>query len=690
MKSRLCCNPRPRRPAISRCAGRFVGRCAGRCVGLSVFVAAICVLACVPRAAAGGDAPAWMHALANAPLPAHDEKTDAVLLYSETNITVQSADKVKETERVVYKILRPSGRDYGLAFVSFNSRSKVTSFHGWCIPAQGKDYEVKDKDAVEMSQPKIEGSELIQDVKVKMLNIPAADPGSIVGYEYEKEEQPFALQDSWDFQREIPARERHYSLQLPPGWEFKTSWLNYPEAKPVQAGSSQWQWVLNDVRAIRNEQEMPPLDGVAGRMIVTFYPPGGAAQNGFGNWQQMGNWYLNLTNGRFDSSSEIKAKVATLTASAPTELAKMRALAEFMQHDIRYVAIELGIGGWQPHPAAEVFSHRYGDCKDKATLMRAMLHEIGVDSYYVVINSERGSVTPDVPAHLGAFDHVVLALKLPKGSDDSSLIATIQHPKQGRLLFFDPTNELTPFGEIGGYLQDNYGLLVTADGGELVELPQQPSAMNSILRTAKLTLDATGTLKGEVKETRLGDRAASERWRLRTVTKDTDRIKPIEDLLAGSLSSFHITRASLVNLQQTDQPFGFNYSFESQNYAKSAGNLLLVRPRVIGVKGLGFLETKEPRKFPIEFEGPARDTDEFEITIPPGYVVDDLPPPVDADLGFASYHAKTVVNGNLVNYTRTFEVKELSVPVSKAEDLRKFYRIIAGDERNTVVLKPAP
>src|SRR6202040_2480637 len=98
---------------------------------------------------------------------------------------------------------------------------------------------------------------------------------------------------------------------------------------------------------------------------------------------------------------------------------------------------------------------------------------------------------------------------------------------------------------------------------------------------------------------------------------------------------------------------------------------------------------KEPRLFPIEFEGPLQDTDSFEITLPPGYEVDDLPPPVDADFGFASYRSKTEVKGNVIGYTRTFEVKELSVPVSKAEELRKFYRIIAGDERNTVVLKTA-
>ena len=484
-------------------------------------------------------------------------------------------------------------------------------------------------------------------------------------------------------------RESHYSLQLPSGWEYKASWLNYPEVRSTQFGSNQWQWTVSDVKAIREEEQMPPRTGVSGMMIVSFFPPGPSSQKEFTSWQQMGRWYLNLTDGRLDGSPEMKQKVAALTASAPTTLDKMRAVANFVQHDIRYVAIELGVGGWQPHPAPDVFSHRYGDCKDKATLMSSMLREIGVGSYYVVVNSERGSVAPATPAHVAAFDHAIIAIKLPNDLTDPSLIATMQHPKLGTILFFDPTNELTPFGQIGGYLQSNYGLLVTPEGGELVELPNQPTATSSIRRTAKLTLDPTGRLHGDVQELRVGDRAWSERWALGTVTKDTDRIKPIENLLAGSLANFRITKASIVNLQLTDQPFGFNYSFEVQNYAKSAGDLLLVRPRVFGIKGSAILETKEPRQFPIEFEGPVQDTDSFEITLPPGYEVDDLPPPIDVDFGFASYHSRTELKGNLIGYTRTFEVKELSIPVSKAGDLKKFYRIIASDERNTAVLKPS-
>jgi hypothetical protein len=157
----------------------------------------------------------------------------------------------------------------------------------------------------------------------------------------------------------------------------------------------------------------------------------------------------------------------------------------------------------------------------------------------------------------------------------------------------------------------------------------------------------------------------------------------------GSLASYRVTKASMSYLQATDQPFVFDYSLLAENYAQTAGDLLVVRPRVMGTKSRGLLETKESRKYPVEFDGPVHDTDTFEITLPSGYEADEVPPPVDADYGFASYQSKTEVSGNVLRYTRTFEVKEPSVPLSKVEDLKKLYRIIATDERNTAVLKPS-
>lgn len=658
-------------------------------LGLSpVLAALVLLLVGLTPSARAGDAPSWMHALVNVPLPEHDEKTDAVLLLAEDTFTVQGNGKMKRIERRVYKILRPDGRRYGTVRADFDSETKINFIHGWCIPAQGKDYEVKDKDAMETALFGVQDGELMSDLKTKVLAIPASEPGNIVGYEIEQEVHPYVIQDIWSFQQvEVPVREAHYTLQLPAGWEYKAVWLNHPEAAP-STSSGQWQWVVNDVKAIKPESAMPPREGVAAQMIVSLIPPGGAGNKGFESWADMGRWQVGLTQGRRSASPEVKQKVADLTKGDGTPLAQMRSLARYVQKDVRYVAIQLGIGGWQPHPAADVFTHKYGDCKDKATLLSTMLQEIGVASFYVSINTTRNAVTLETPA-VRWFNHVILAIRLPEGVKDPSLRAVLDHSKLGRLLFFDPTDEWTPFGSLRGELQANYGLLVTADGGELIELPQLPAELNGVVRTAKLTLTASGTLSGDFVEQRNGDYGTQQRASLKSVSKDADRIKFLESLISHSLPTFQITKASLVNLNQTDQPFGYQYSLVAQNYAKTAGDLLLIRPRVVGVNSSDLLETKEPRKYPVEFDGPWKNSDTIEIAIPAGYEVDDLPPPVNADYSFASYHSKTEASGNTLKYTRTFEVKELTVPISKAEDLKKLYRVIASDERNTAVLKPA-
>jgi hypothetical protein len=273
-----------------------------------------------------------MHNLVNAPLPTHDEKTDAVILYSEEILTVQSTDKIRETVRMAYKILRPNGREHGIVAVWFNPNRKVTNLHGWCIPAQGRDYEVKDKDAMEISLPKISGSELVSDVRDRMLQIPAADPGNIVGYEYEVEESPLVLQTVWQFQESDPVKDSKFTLVLPPSWEYSVVWRNHAEVKASQVGNNQWQWSLNDVKALRSEEQMPPWAGVAGEMVVSFFPPGGASEHSFKDWRQMGVWYAALSQGRRTSSPEIKQQVAASTATATTPVAKMDALAKLRSH----------------------------------------------------------------------------------------------------------------------------------------------------------------------------------------------------------------------------------------------------------------------------------------------------------------------------------------------------------------------
>jgi hypothetical protein len=655
----------------------------------AILITALTCACALTAAGRNFQAPDWMHALVNVPLPTHDEKTDAVLIYSDDNLTVLSDGKFRSTLREAYKILRPEGRGHGQLEIPYDSLyDKILSIHAWCIPSAGKDYEVTDKDAIDRTTMKGEDFSLVTSERFRILEIPAPDPGNIIGFEIVTESHPPFLQDFWAFQEEDPVRESHYSLTLPSGWNYRTAWANYPEVKADEGGGDTWKWSVSDVKPIRVEEDMPPASGLAAFMVVTLLPPGATNTNSLASWQNVGDWYQQQSIAALVSSPEIKQEVAALTASAPTQFAKMQAIAEYIQNNVRYVAISLKIGGWKPHPAPDVFIHRYGDCKDKATLMQMMLKEIGVDSYYVFTNIERDTVTPQTPPHVGAFDHAIIAIKVPEGLAASNLQATLKDPQLGTLLIFDPTNEKTPLGEIGSYLQDNYSLLGTPSGGELIELPRQPAESNGIQRTANLTLSEAGILSGSVHEVRVGDRARESRGAYLAAQKSSDKIMPVEQLLSDSLSSYQIGNATISNLKEVSEPLIWDYTFQADSYAKFAGDMLLVRPRVLGRKERGILETPEPRLYDIEFDdGPVLDTDTFEITLPKGYVVDDLPPAVDADFGFASYHSKTEVVGNVLRYHRTFEEKELSVPVNKADQLKKFYRIIASDERNTAVLK---
>jgi hypothetical protein len=630
--------------------------------------------------------PPWVQAQLTAPLPEHDAKTPAVVLYSETTLTIEPNDKMLRIQRQVIKILRPEGSGYGVIRADSSARSRIIGMHGWNIPAGGQPSDVSDRDAVESAVIGVPQGNLVDDVRSKLLRIPGVLPGNIIAGEITQELQPYLLADDWVFQGSIPVRESHFNLELPSGWSYKAHWINHTDVAPTSSGVRS-AWTLTDLKPIRVEQYMPPWQAISGRLAVSLVPPSGHGQ-GFQSWSDIGAWYLNLAQAKRASSAEIKQQVAALTAAQPTLLGKIQVLANFVQTDVRYVAIELGIGGWQPHAAADVFAHRYGDCKDKATLLATMLKEIGVDASYVIVNSRRGAITDSTPPNLG-FDHVILAIQLPAGVDGPGLLALSTHPKLGRILFFDPTDTYTPLGGLTGPLQAGFGLLISADGSEIVHLPTLPVVASSQQRTAHLTLDESGTLHGEVNEVSTGDMAAFARSEVDNTTQDSNHIRPLETVMSQSFATFTVTNAVIRNQHEHELPLEWNYHIEVPRFAEASGDILTLRPRVLGSKTMGFLETKEARENDIEFEGPRKDTETFEIALPPGFVVDDMPQPIDVDYPYAAYHSKTEISGRTLKYTRSLEIKQVTVPVAKAEELKLFFRTIFNDEGAVAVLRRA-
>jgi hypothetical protein len=645
---------------------------------------AVFLLACLciwPGKALGASVPDWLRSLAQQPAKHYADDVNAVVLLDDTQTIIKDNGEIVSHLRIAYRILRPEGKNYASHELSYDSETRIEYLHGWSITAKGLEYESKEKDAFERSASTFE---VFSDVKEKLLLVPGAEVGTIVGFESEQRARPYVFDDRWDFQRTIPVEHSRYTLQLPGSWEFKASWENHAEVQPaVQNGT--YIWELSDIPRIEKEYHEPPYRALAGHMTVTFFSERTKKQT-YSSWNDIGVWYSQLTAESRNTTPALQQKVMELAPANLPLLERVRALARFAQHDIRYAAIEMGIGGLKPHPAGEILKHKYGDCKDKATILASMLAQIGVQSYYMPVHDERGIYKQNSPPDLH-FNHVILAIQLPDGSYAKPMPAVYEHPKLGHLLIFDPTQDLVPFGELPYYEQDSYALLVTENGGELIHLPVSRPELNELKRNAKLKLLPDGTLQGEIEEVRSGYHAMLERAYLRNET-EKDRKKTIEHFLGATIGNFQVDSFDLINADDIDKDLVLRFKFTADHYAKTAGPLLLVRPRIVGEKAGDFDATK-PRHYPYEFPAPTLDSDSVEITLPEGFKVDELPDPAKASFPFGEYTSKTEAAGNVLKYTREYRMTTTLVPLDRIEQLRRLFSEIITDEKNMAVLKKA-
>ncbi len=650
---------------------------------------ALLVVAGALPASAG--TPQWLSSAASTPIPLKlTENVDAVMLLGEEITTVEGDGEIRTLTRRAFKILRQAGARYATFSGDFHPETRITYLKGWSIPMSGSGQVVKEKDAVEVSSF---SDALYDEYRRKVVTLPDVEPGTIVGFELEQKRRPRFLHDRWTAQAEIPVARRRYVLRLPAGWEFSAQWYNHPERNPVGSGG-EWAWELSELPAVEPEPRMPGWRTVAAHMDLKFRPPKGARPIGqaFSSWRELSAWYAQLAEGKRDTTPEIKAEVARLTANAKRPRDKLRVLAEFAQKGVRYVAIEIGLGALQPHAASAVLTSRYGDCKDKVTLLSAMLREAGIESHYILVHATRGLVRPEM-AGVWSFNHVIAGVRLTPELGMNDMPAVVHDPALGPLLLFDPTDTATPLGFLPSNLQAGYGLPAAAQGADLMELPLHPPTLNRRSRVAAFRLQADGSMAGEVVETYTGEEAFLLRSRFQRSALN-DRAKLLEKALSAEFGSYQLVSANIANLEASEKELIVQYRLEIPNFGKVAGPLLLLRPRVLGDDSADLLEGEpesgKRRQYPVEFEASLMARDLIEITLPTGYELDELPDGIKRDYGIARYQSRYEVTGNLLRYEREYERKAILVGLERLPDLALLYRDIKADQRSHAVLKRIP
>ncbi|MFC5861567.1 DUF3857 domain-containing protein [Acidicapsa dinghuensis] len=608
---------------------------------------------------------------------AHD--ANAVILYDEYVETIDAQGRTVEREREAIRILKPQGRGNTCA-VGHDEDEKINYFRAWTIGADEKQYQAQDTDFVDVGDTDI--PIMLSTYKVKVAHPPAIDVGAVVICESEEVMQPYIQEKDWQVQQGIPVVFEALEIDLPPGKAHFEAWHGAGSAKAVEVSPNHWRWEMRDVHPLdlRDIPSHPEWSALAMRMSVQW---GDAAVDGKDNeWKAIGAWVTKLESGRPEPTPEIATRVQTLIAGAPDFYTKLSRITGSIQNEIRYFIVLRGIGGLQAHYAGDIYRNRYGDCKDKTTLLISMLQVAGIRAYYMPVDSRRGVVDPDDPSLLG--NHMITAIEIPADVQDTRLQAVVKARDGKRYLIFDPTNERTPAGDLPAYEQGGYGLLAAGDASQVMQLPILTPDASGAERVGEFKLTADGLLTGSVETTRMGDEGGDVRQTL----KQEDQ-KELHDGLERSLGQ-DIPGVSLIGFKydepkDLDKPVKLHYELSAQQYARQAGPLLLVRPRVVGSDVLP--SDNKTRTVPIDLEATGHWHDSYDIALPEGYAVDEMPDPVNLEMDFASYHSSVTSKGKTLHYERDYKVKEVELPSGRAQDFRKLESTILTDEKSTVVLK---
>ena len=651
---------------------------------IRISIAALLVFACQPGLASWfgkdkQDLPQWGLDAAKTPTPTYVKDAASVILFDEYLETVDDQGRAVERERRVKRILKPQGRNI-TCNVSYDVDEKINYFREWTIAADQKQYQAQDTDFIDVGDTSV--PIMLSTRKNRVVHPPAADVGAVIVCESEELLEPYLQETDWDIQNSIPVVFQALEVDLPPGRTYSAAWHKFPPAKPVEVAPNHWRWELKDMPALdlRDVKSRPDWVALAARMSVLW---GDAAVPGTDNqWRAIGQWVTTLEANRPDPSPEITAQTQSLIAGAPDFYAKLSHITEYIQKNVRYFTVSRGIGGLQANHAADIFRNRYGDCKDKTTLLISMLQVAGIHAFYVPLDDRRGIVDPDAPSLIG--NHMITALEVPADVQDPRLRAIVKAKDGKRYLIFDPTDERTPVGNLPSEEQGAYGTLAAGASSQIIVLPVLDPDANGTERKGVFTLAPDGTLTGSVDTASIGPKGGD----LRTVLKYTDdkeRREYWEKSVAYTLPGVTLDAFQFIEPPALDKPLEFHYKVTAHQYSHQAGSLLLVRPRVVGTFARPFDD--KPRIYPIDLDATGRWRDSFDITIPPGYIVDETPDTVSVDVGFANYHSSVSAKGNLLHYEREYVVRQVEIPPSKAADFRLLESTILSDEKDSAVLK---
>ncbi|MGE3165067.1 MAG: DUF3857 domain-containing protein [Planctomycetota bacterium] len=415
-----------------------------------------------------------------------------------------------------------------------------------------------------------------------------------------------------------------------------------------------YRWVATQQPRLDPEPGMPPVQELVPTLQIST----------FRDWDAFATWYHHLIRKQFDSSPAIRAKVAELTRDCRTDWEKTRAVYDFVVSDVRYVAWEFGIHGFQPYRASTIFTRRFGDCKDKATLICVMLAEVGIEAHPVLINGTQQRPREDFTLPLiDHFNHCI-AFVPSLGENGLFLDGTAEHHAVDELPLMDRGAKV---------------LVVQGDGGRVTDIPWNRPEEFAIDERQTLTLRDDGAAALAIDARPTGALAVSLRSGLEI---EGERKRQLERRFGSQFPGATVEVVEATDFTNLNEPVRLQVRVKLPRYLDDTREGIKL-PALRDFFGLGgaFANRADPgtRKFDLLLGNPLRSSLEVAIELPPDHEVSHLPESVKFASPFGNYSLDHRLDGRTIHVRRQLEVTAPRVP---AEDYAQFKRFVADVEES--------
>jgi transglutaminase-like putative cysteine protease len=631
---------------------------------------------------AGDAVPGWLQQAAAIKTSDYGKDVKAVVLRNEQQVTLDSSGKLVTVDRYAVRILTREGRREAAAVAFYLSNfSQVRDMEAWLIGPTGSVKAYGKKDIIDRVS---DTDDIYDEGRIKFIDASNdSDIGYVFGYTATTDDKPLFYQDKFLFQDDLPTLVSRYTLTLPDGWKASSMTFNRASVEPQVNGTS-YTWELRDLPPIADEPMSPSFVNIAPRLAVNYSPPSSsqAVNKAFADWLEVSKFASALHDPQVIVDDGVAAKARDLTVNSKSELEIIKAIGTYVQN-LQYISIDIGVGygnGMKPRPSNMVLNRGYGDCKDKANLMRAMLKMMKIEAYPVIIYSGDPTFVRKEWASPSQFNHCIIAVRVSPATTGPTVI---EHAKLGRLLIFDATDPYTPVGDLPDYLQGSLAVVLAGENGGLLEMPVTPADFNAWNRETEITLGSDGSIKGVIYERTSGQESRPARTMLRSMS-NADFSKSIERWLSRGATAARLDKLTPKD-RQSDAAFDLDVEFSAPNYGQLMQNRLLVFKPAIMSRANSVYLTEKDRKYPVMLESNSF-REKATFNLPAGFAVDEVPNPVSLQTPFGKYATTYEVKGDKLIFTRSLTMSRSTVSVERYKDVRDFFTGMLTAEQAPVVL----